>query len=446
MPDDAARASRDRSWTAVFPASSWARRVSRRALSLWAVLRSPRRVLRSGAALLGPGGTARQSLVALVLNSATSIVAGLVLGAITGTLERLPGLLVLVPAAIGLRGNIFSSFGNRLSTAIHTGQFELSWRRDSLLVQNVLAAMILTAFMSVALAALAKVVAVGVGVRDSAPLSDLVMISVLGGLLASVVVLVASVALAWGAVRFRWDLDNVVAPVVSTLGDVLTLPALWVASLLAGVRVVAPLLGWVLAVLSVVAFGSGVFARGRTLRQVTRESWPILLAAALLSTLAGLVLQQRLELLAALPALLVLQPAFVSSAGALGGILSSRLSSKFHLGLVVPAAVPPAEARLDAVLILLLGLPVYVFNALGAHLAAVAAGLPSPGALPMLAVSLTAGLLSVVFVIAVAYYGTIAAVTVRVDPDTYGIPVVTSSVDFAGSVALIAFVVAFGFA
>ena len=42
----------------------------------------------------------------------------------------------------------------------------------------------------------------------------------------------ATIALAAGSVRYGWDLDNVTAPIVSTLGDVLTLPALWVASLL----------------------------------------------------------------------------------------------------------------------------------------------------------------------------------------------------------------------
>src|SRR4051794_36832999 len=85
----------------------------------------------------------RQSLVALVLNTSTSLVAGAFLGSITSTFEDLPGLLVLVPAAIGLRGNIFGAFGNRISTSIHAGGFRLAVRRDTVLGQNVLAAAIL---------------------------------------------------------------------------------------------------------------------------------------------------------------------------------------------------------------------------------------------------------------------------------------------------------------
>jgi mgtE-like transporter len=48
------------------------------------------------------------------------------------------------------------------------------------------------------------------------------------------------------------------------------------------------------------------------------------------------------------------------------------------------------------------------------------------------------------FMVAIAYYGTIAAWRVDVDPDSVGIPVVTASVDFVGVVALIAVAVTIG--
>jgi len=62
----------------------------RRARSLWGYLRAERRTLRQG-------------LVALVLSTLASFVAGLTLGSITGTLNLLPGLLVLIPASVGMR-------------------------------------------------------------------------------------------------------------------------------------------------------------------------------------------------------------------------------------------------------------------------------------------------------------------------------------------------------
>ena len=58
-------------------------------------------------------------------------------------------------------------------------------------------------------------------------------------------------------------------------------------------------------------------------------------------------LEKRLGTFSTFPALLILFPAFISSAGALGGILSSRLSTKLHLGLMAPASFP-ARSRATA--------------------------------------------------------------------------------------------------
>jgi len=389
-------------------------------------------------ALLGSDSSGvRQGLVALVLNSSTSLVAGAFLGAITGTLARYPGLLVLVPAAIGLRGNIFGSFGNRLSTTIHAGTFRWSLRREAPLGQNVLASMLLTMGISLALAVVAKAVAVGLGLQNSIDLLSLATVSIVGGLLGSIVVLAASLGLTAGAVRFGWDLDNVTAPLVSTLGDVLTLPALYLATFLLGIHIVTPTVGLVLVAASLVFLVAGWRSSSAGLRRIVHESVPVLLVAGCVSAGAGVTLEKSFSDFNALPALLVLVPAHLSSSGALGGILSGRLASKLFLGTVPATSSPNREARRDISLVLLLAVPVYIFNGVGAALVARWLGQASPGLIQMVGVSLLAGALAVVFVVAVAYYGTIAAYRTGVDPDTYGIPVVSSSVDFVGAFTLI---------
>jgi mgtE-like transporter len=389
-------------------------------------------------ALLGPDAAgARQSLVALTLNSTTSLLAGAFLGAITDTLARFPGLLVLVPAAIGLRGNIFGSFGNRLSTAIHTGTFRWSLRREAVLGQNVLAAMLLTMGISLALAVVAQAVAVGSGIEGTIGLLDMATVSIVGGLLGSVVVLAASIGLTGGGVRFGWDLDNVMAPLVSTLGDVLTLPALYLATFLLGISIVSPVVGVVLVVASLAFLVAGWRSSTEGLRRIVHESVPVLLIAGCVSAGAGVTLEKSFVRFEALPALLVLVPAHLSSSGALGGILSGRLSSKLFLGLVPPTAVANREARRDITLVGLLAVPIYVLNGAGAHLIARLLGQQSPGLVQMVGLSLIAGALALAFVVAVAYYGTIAAYRTGADPDTYGIPVVSSSVDLIGAFTLI---------
>src|SRR5438105_11850931 len=119
------------------------------------MLRDLRLVRRFRALLAADPAGVRAGFVALLLSSGGDLLAGLTLGSITGTLRELPGLLVLVPAAIGMRGNIFGALGSRLGTSIHAGTFRLSARRDTLVGQNLAAAVSLSLSVSLVLAVLA---------------------------------------------------------------------------------------------------------------------------------------------------------------------------------------------------------------------------------------------------------------------------------------------------
>ena len=378
-------------------------------------------------------------------NSSTSLVAGAVLGSLTGTFERRPGLLILVPAAIGLRGNVFGSLGNRVSTSIHAGELQLRLRRSTVLGQNVLAAGALTLGMSVVLVLLTALISVGLGLGHTIGLADLTLVSVGGGAVASLPVLAATLGLAAGAVRFGWDLDNVTAPLVSTLGDVLTLPALWLATGLLGFGLVSSGLGWALAVLALGALAAGAATSLPQLRRIVRTSMPVLALAGLVSSLAGVALERRLVTFSALPALLILVPAHLSSAGALGGILSGRLSSKLLLGLAPPTAMPSRAARQDLGFVAALSVPVFIANGVGAH---VVARLLGSRHRPVSATSsphpCSGASAAMLVVLMIAYYGTIAAVRADIDPDTYGIPLVSSTVDLVGALTLIVAITTLG--
>ncbi len=394
-----------------------------------------------------PGSDLRQSLLALLLNSTTSFVAGATLASISGTLEALPGLLVLAPAAIGLRGNVFSALGNRLSTTVHLGTFSFSLRRDSAFGQNVAASMVLTLGVSLVMAVGAGLLVLGLDISDSpGVIWKLALVSILGGTLASLVVLAVTVGLTLAAVRYGWDLDNLVAPTVSTMGDVLTIPALWLAAQMVDIPIVSPLLSAVLIVVAIVVSILAWRSPLDTLRRTVRESAPVLMVAAGLSSLAGLALQKRLEIFEEHTALLVLQPAFVSSAGALGGILASRLATAFQLGTLDPDAVPGRGSRHLAGVVLVLAIPVALYNAVGSQLTAALLGRSGPGLFSLMAVSILAAAVVTLFVVAAAYYSTVVATRVGLDPDNYGTPVVTSSVDFVGALTLIVVVLSLGIA
>ncbi len=388
----------------------------------------------------------RNSLVALVVAIVASLVAGITLATTTDTLEELPGLLLLVPAALAVKGNIFGALGSRLGTSIHAGVFQLSPRLDTVVGQNTAAALVLSLVVSVELALLAKGVAVVFDITPTMSTADFITVSALGGATASLVVLVITLLLAGGSVRFGWDLDNVVAPLVTATGDVVTLPALMWAAALADIGGVTTTVALVSTAVSVPAAVWAICSPRPILRSIMRESLPILTVAGVLDLIAGVTIEKRLDDFVDYPVLLILLPGFLGTAGALGGVLSSRLATKVHLGLISPGALPRGQAGSDLLMVVSLCLPAFAISGVVAELGGLIAGQGSPGLWPIVAVSILGGLLATFAVMVVAYYTTIVAIRFGLDPDTYGIPTVTSSLDFVGAFTLILALVAVGVA
>ncbi|HZB04066.1 MAG TPA: magnesium transporter [Actinomycetota bacterium] len=387
--------------------------------------------------------TIGQGFVALVISSLGSLIAGVALGSITGTLERLPGLMVMVPAAIGMRGNIFGALGSRLGTSIHSGMYAPTREREGILYQNVYAVTVLTFAISLLEGALAKTLTVAFGVRSIGML-DFVVIAIVGAILSSLVVGAFTVALSRGAYRRGWDLDSVAGPLITAAGDMVTVPAMFLATFLIGLAWVTPAIAGAALVVTLALTVRGLTTDLEITRRILRESLPILAVAGTVDILAGLMVEARLNRFLLLPALFVLIPPYLEGEGALGAILSSRLASKLHLGAIAPRLVPESLAWLDASIVIMFSLVNSVLTGVAAHFAAHVVGLDSPGLLDMIGITLVAGLIATVPVVVVAYYTAVATFRLGLDPDNHGIPMITSSMDFVGVISLIIALLALG--
>ncbi|MGH2682212.1 MAG: magnesium transporter [Actinomycetota bacterium] len=387
--------------------------------------------------------TLTQGFVALLIATVGSLAAGVVLGKITGTLERLPGLMVLIPAAIATRGNIFGALGSRLGTSIHAGLFEPNRNREGVLYQNVYSATVLTFVVSFLVALLAKTLSEAFGVTTIS-LLDFIVIALVGGILSSILVATFAVFLSVGAHRRGWDLDSVAAPLITSAGDMFTIPALFLASFAVGVRWVTETVAVVLVLGTVVITVAGLITNLSLARRVIRESLPILVVAGTIDILAGLVAQARLGEFIALPALLMLIPPILGNAGGLGGILSARLASKLHLGVITAKGRPEALAVLDFSIVLLIAVAVFPVLGLAADVAAAVLHLASPGPAKMMGITLLAGMMATLIAAVIAYYTAVATFRVGLDPDNHGIPMITSSMDFFGILSIVFALVVLG--
>jgi mgtE-like transporter len=402
-----------------------------RAQRLWGYWRAEQRTLRQG-------------FVALLVSSGGDLLAGLALGGMSARLTELPGLLLLVPAAIGLRGDVLGALGSRLGTAIHTGTFESSLRsRESVVRQNLVAASALSLVTALFVGVVARAASVILNLPSISGV-DLVAISVLGGVAGSLFVGGATVWLSIAAHRRRWDLDAVAAPLVTAIGDVITLPTLWIASFVFGVAILVPSVAVAAVAGSVLAFG-WVVARGHPLaKRIFVESLPVLLLAGVLHIGAGAALEKHLARFAAFPGLLVLVPPFLEDTGALGGILSARLASKLHLGVLSPRLRPEPPALVDISINVVLAASVFFFLGCSGWVTAEVLGLRTPGFGTMLGVALVAGFVATGFSSLVAYLAAVATYRFGLDPDNHGIPIVTSTMDFLGAATLVTTIALFG--
>ncbi len=404
----------------------------RRARSIWRYLRAERRTLRQGT-------------VALLLGTVAAFVAGIALGSISHTLEDLPGLIILIPAAVGMRGVIFGAMGARLGTSTHAGLFEVTRERTGILYQNVFAAVVLTFTVSLYLALLAKGSAIAFGLK-AIPLFDLITISFGGAVLSSAVILGFTIALSVRSYRNGYDLDAVGTPLITAAGDMITVPALYLATFLTNVRWLSASVAVVSIVLSLVAVARSARTDLPLARRVIVESIPMILLAPILDILAGTFLEAHLARFVAFPGLLVLVPPLVSNAGALGGILSSRLTSKLQLGVISPRRRPEPAALLDASLVI--GFALVVFTAVGAGGLgfSVLAGKAHPGVGVMIGGTLLTGIVATLMAVVVAYYVAILTVRFGFDPDNTGIPLITSSMDLVGVISFLLVLSLFGVA
>ena len=391
-----------------------------------------------------PSVDSQQRFIALLIGVVAASLGGLFLAKSEGKLDELPGLLMLIPGAIALRGNIFGAMGSRLGTAVHAGTFRFNLRRDGVVGQNLVATGVLTLFLSVVLAVIGKGTSSLFGIAATMSLAEFIVISTLGGLLASVGVAIITLFLVAGSVRYRWDSDNVTSPLVTAFGDLITVPALllaadlidsttstnFLAALLAGTAILGVFFIW----------SSGDY----NLQRIAQQSIPVLLIGILIDLAAGVIIEKRITDLLTSKSVLIMLPAFLATAGALGGILSSRLSTQFHLGLDDATPIPSRTSVSDIRSLVVVAIPIFISAAGAAHILGVVTNQNAPGFWQLVLIALFGGALALILVVGVAYYSTMAAFRFGLDPDTYGIPMVTSSLDLVGAFTLVIAMMAVG--
>ena len=145
---------------------------------------------------------------------------------ITGTflesgISYLPGLLILIPAILQMRGTISGSFSSRISTALHIGTIKPQIRNNTkIFSQNIYANLVLMVITPFIAALISSIVCVILHVRNIG-FFPLLFIAFVAGFTAGIIQLFISILSGIIVFKKGLDPDVIVYPLLSVIGDIL---------------------------------------------------------------------------------------------------------------------------------------------------------------------------------------------------------------------------------
>ena len=380
-------------------------------------------------------------LIALTIAATADLIAGLFLKSMEDIIMLIPGMMIMIYCAIGMRGNIFGAMGSRLGTSMHMGTFQMTFKKKSVLRSNVEAVLTLTLLLSAIMGVIGWLIAYRF-FGCTIDMMQFTFISMVGGLLAGVIVLVFNIIIAREGFKRDWDVDNITAPLIAAAGDIATVPMIYVATIMAreldlviiDVTCIILLIATAVSTYLILKRKNPRRKRMNEAKRIIKQSLPILTACILFEILAGVIIETETQSLVEYGVLLVLLPAFLNEGNALSGMLTSRLSSMLHLGTLDSAPLPPREAYENFAIMYILALVTFILIGSAAFL------MVQPSALPYTQVIVTvllAGMLTTTAINFLSYYVAVAAIKFKLDPDDHCIPITSSIMDVVGTAILV---------
>lgn len=384
-------------------------------------------------------GNIKEGIIALLICACGDLVAGLILGNMTYFLEKYPGLLVLIPGAIGMRGNIFGSFGSRLSTNLHIGILTPEFKKTEALTDNILSSLVLTLVLSLFLAFVAKVLCIILHF-ESMSFVDFALISIIAGLISNIIMLPITMFISLKSFENGWDPDNITTPIIAAFGDLFTLPAIIISililSVFSSIMIVKYAVFIIFIIIVVAGFLYGLRESEET-KTIIGQSTPVLFVCSILGVVAGGIFNSSLETLLTNPSLLTLLPLFSGESGSLVSILGARISSGLHSGLIEPVLKPKKNTFFNFILILILAIAMYPTIGFLAEATSRIFESQGMGFIKIIEISTLSGLILIPIMMIVVFYISTISYRHNLDPDNIVLPISTSITDSISSLILI---------